>query len=915
MSLSLRQIWRWSWVVTGPIALFFVVWLTGFAALYHDFQLRYDMAPHRFSWRFEGENHALRMQRHIKSRLSPLRNPDLPIVNLFIGADELAALDRELPHSGFEYVRGRLFDGDRFLKVKVRYRGDFFYHWAFDKKSLRVRTKKVDRFAGLRTFNLIAPKLAGQVNGFLGYAMAHRLGLLTPQAELVWVYVNGSCRGLHLMLEQITESTLRDAGRMPGDIYSGELVAKDAWIGLDNHLFEQTGLWTKVAINNHFPADARRPLERLCELLRMAPSEALHEELGRLLDIDAFAKLAAMEILLGSYHSGETHNWRLFYDPWKTRFEPVVWDPNAYVGFEQHGETPPVALDPNVSRLHNLLLTNSAFLTARERALREFLTTAQVQAYWAEVQDAVEVAAFAVEEDPLLSPPNEAFVASVVERLPGHVEHLHRTITSEYLEPRYPVRWATLPDGGLRVQVGDRVPVNALELRFEAPMSGSLNARLQIERTGASVTRRLPVSTTDEGSRWRIEVTLHSELQPAPRIEMGVLRVLSKHVKPTSFDIYLEGLPPDAQLVGVDVQRPGGVIESARQEQQLPPTLLDLLYGTGAEEPRPTVRWSGAVELDGTTELDADLWIEPGTRIRMGAGASLIVRGRCTAVGKEDAPIRFERRSPEQAPWGTVALVGDAAAGSSFGHTTFQGGSGLVDAEGMFEYSSSVSIHDVDGVRFEHCRFERGSTVDDLVHAVYAQVDFIECAFVEHAGDALDLDISRATLTGCSFERAHNDGLDLMTSEVVVERCRFLDCGDKGISVGEGSHLLALGCEFERCLIGVQAKDGSQAAIAAGDFMSCGQSLDAYRKNWRYAAGGVVTAWACRFRGSRQAPTADLDSQILIGDALGAVPAPTSPRVRVVTGEVPGLDWLSRLQPGVVQKWLGAVAAGLRDGR
>ena len=165
------------------------------------------------------------------------------------------------------------------------------------------------------------------------------------------------------------------------------------------------------------------------------------------------------------------------------------------------------------------------------------------------------------------------------------------------------------------------------------------------------------------------------------------------------------------------------------------------------------------------------------------------------------------------------------------------------------------------------------------------------------------------------FERASNDGLDLMTSELLVEQCRFTDCGDKGISVGEGSHLLALHCGFERCAIGVQAKDGSQVAIAAGDFLECGQSLDAYHKNWRYAAGTQVNAWACRFRGSKGPPKAVGDSAIAIGESIGLGPAPTSRRVKVVAGDVPELIWLSRLRSGARQLWLAAVAGGVPDGR
>ena len=53
---------------------------------------------------------------------------------------------------------------------------------------------------------------------------------------------------------------------MPGDIYRGEIVGKDAFtinrVATKKKLFDSTSLWDKVAINNHYDPDSLAPLEK-----------------------------------------------------------------------------------------------------------------------------------------------------------------------------------------------------------------------------------------------------------------------------------------------------------------------------------------------------------------------------------------------------------------------------------------------------------------------------------------------------------------------------------------------------------------------------------------------------------------------------------------------------------------------------
>lgn len=251
------------------------------------------------------------------------RTTHLPRVHLFVRDADISALDADLPASGFDYVDGRFFNGDDFSRVKVRYRGDFATHWGFFKKSWRVKTRRTDLFQGMRKFNLITPKNELMFANHFGYELARELGLMAPKSEMVVLNLNGREQGIYLLVQQIDESLLRDHERLPGDIYSGDILyGQDAWSGIGRHLFETPGAWKKVAVNNHYPEDNRYPLEQLLIAIKEQDLKTLYE----LIDVDAFVRLSLWENLAYSAHLDATHNWRLYFDPGRAKFYPILWD-------------------------------------------------------------------------------------------------------------------------------------------------------------------------------------------------------------------------------------------------------------------------------------------------------------------------------------------------------------------------------------------------------------------------------------------------------------------------------------------------------------------------------------------------------------------------------------------------------------
>ncbi len=896
--MSLRRkfvlMWRWSPLVTLPVTLMYALWAAATWRRFDAFRLRYDARPVDVRLRDVGQDEWNSFVRRAEQALAGRTVADVPAalslntVQLFVGEAELAQLRSDLPYSGYDYVKGRLMFADGLHDVRLRYRGDFMPHWGYDKKSIRVKTGTDELFAGMRAFNLIVPKFPEQVNNYLGYRLARKLGIISPRCELVNVCINGRNEGLCEFTEQLEEGTLRSWDRMPGDLYSGDLISKTAVRGSTNRVFELPMCWDKVAVNNHYPEDSRAPLQQLLELINGDLSDAGEAELSRLLDMQAFGAFGAFELLTQTHHYDEYHNWRLFWDPWALKFAPVIWDPIAWAPDMRPPPGDHVQLDMAVTRLHVWLHRNGDFLAARHEVLRDFFGNGKLEEFTKEVDWALAAARAAIAIDPNARPTDPAAIENGMVTFREFYDQVMHEVRFAHLQDLGNVR-CTQPDaaGVMAFEVSGRQPVDELMLQFRAPLRDTIGATLRIRRGDEHPEFDLSGGVMVQDNLLRVPMRVVAQLEPYfTFLSNRVLRERALQCVPSYYELALAGLPADNELLAVSAVR-DGVARHGDLVAKLTPSDMFWLYRPTVVRPphRPAV-WSGEILVDGVREVQGDVCIEPGTVIRMRPDAALLFRGQVTALGTVDAPIQVVPAADGQAPWGTVAINGAACSGSTFRFCRMRGGSGYkVPLE---EYCAMFSIHNCTEVRVEDCHFADNYVVDDMVHVVYSSVEFDRCELVKARADALDCDISRVVVRNCRFVESDNDGVDLMTTLAVVVDCQFLKNGDKGISVGEGTHLLALRDTFDGCLKAMEAKDGSVAGAANCEIRNCQRALNAYRKNWRYDAGGTLIVAKSVFADNLEMPTADGHSQVRLYDCQSDkdVPAFYRDSGRTVTNQV-----------------------------
>ncbi|MBE9536645.1 MAG: CotH kinase family protein [Proteobacteria bacterium] len=877
MKVRAKKYWRWSWIVTLPISIIYIYWAWNTLDRYYTFALRYNSGPMPVKLLILGKSELVHLKNKFRTSVTEkmLRNDTakegLRTINLFIPEPDLASLNSNLPYSGFKYVKGRLFSEGKLLKVKVKYRGDFVYHWGYYKKSLRIKTKKSRLFEGMHSFNLIAPKSTEQLRTFLSYRLASIMGLVTPRVEMVNVTINGKSQGLYTLVEQLNESTLRNNQLMPGDLYKGELMGKDYYTGSTGLVFDHPSLWAKAAVNNHYPPESRKPLEHFIKLLNLSnsPDEKKREDgvkkFSSFLNMDTWGRFNAFEILTHSVHYDPYHNWRLYYDPARSHFIPIVWDPYGWAPFWLPKEGQGMDLTVSSTRLHKALNNNGTFLRARHQAIRDFFKSGSDKIFLNEVGQVVKDIEPYIYNDPNLiaMTQNQGFFAgdpqevmTAIRQLRENIKKVFTEVRKGYLSKNGNVSYfESKPNKVLSILITGRRPVYKLSINYLAPFQDTVSAKIRYWRNGQKKEVDISGAVSQNGTN----IQVSTNLLPQSSNVTGN--------QPTYYELLLKGIPRGNKLIEVQADRGGNGFEQAQHIGEIKRRSFMTMNNVINPEPLPKpIIWSGVVEISSVQEVNSELIIKPGTTILLKPGASLILHKRLFAEGTPEKPIRFFPAGKSQEPWGAIVLKGRGANNSVLSYCNFKGGSGLKDD--LFEYSAMFSVHDVLGVRVNNSIFSNSKSTDDMVHAVYSDIKFNESTFIQAYADALDLDMSSTTIENCRFTNSGNDAIDLMTSKAVLIDTIIENSGDKGVSVGEGAQLVAINNRLKGNLVGVQSKDSSIAVLYNVDLSENGRALDAYKKNWRYGGGGKIFLYKGHLSGNKEEIKADKKSLIKIYDSF-----------------------------------------------
>jgi hypothetical protein len=866
--MTLNKSLKLSLVLTLPISVFFLIWMLETSSRFFDFGIRYDAAPYKVGLHKVGVYEFGKILRGLEIALNPYNNSELDNIDLYVPKSSFKELDSNLPYSGKKYVKGVMQTDKGLKKIKLRYRGDHIWHWGRHKKSMRVKTNKKNMYLGMKKFNLIAPKQDHMLGTVLGYKLAELFELITPKSKLVNVNINGKRKGVHVLVEQIEELTLRNNSKIPGDIFSGDLISTDKVKGVSNNVFNHPGLWKKIAINNHYNKEQFASLSKLTRLINAPASNEVHSNLSEILDMEYWGRFAAFETLAQTFHFDNTHNWKLYYDPALSKFIPIVWDPMAWNENwrPNNNNKGLIDLDIIASKFHLRLIQNGDFLRARHAAIMNFFGSGLDKVFLKEVEHLIKTMRGSLYMDPGLglltnrkgdSMQNPRNAVLLQHKLLKNIKDVFHQVMIGYLYGEQSVEYSVNGEV-VAFEYSGRAPLKKIEIKFLNGNAKQYEFDLSFYSNGEKIKNNI-------NNLAGVNLNLISDFS----IENGDREYKQGLVKlrPMYYELSVKNIIMGDKITEIlFFDSEDKLINSIHKKIIKKNDNVKIFRAFPYREKTKDIVWKGNINIDKVLTIKGGLKILPGTVINLASGASLIIEGRLTAIGTKNNKIIFKSGYKSDDPWGAIVLRNSLANGSRVKFCEFDGGSGL--KSDYYEYSGMLSIHNVRDVIIDNSKFSNSKIVDDMVHSVYSDLYINNSEFYNAKSDALDIDMGTVVIKNSLFKNSGNDAIDLMDSEAVVVNSIIINNKDKGVSVGEDSMLLSIDNLLSQNLIGVQTKDSSVSYLFNNDFVRNDTAVYAYWKNWRYGKGGLSLVSNSKFENNNKLMYIGKRSNIEIHDSL-----------------------------------------------
>ena len=710
------------------------------------------------------------------------------------------------------WANAKFIANGREYDVEVKVRGDIQVHWAYPKKSWRVKFPRENLFNGMRVTNLIIPEDREWMGEPLDSYRAKKFGLPQPPMQFVKVSFNGSKPLLYLEIEHWTKEMLEKQG-LSGDmnLYSAN----------DDPEFLYPSYWKKYRESSATQYDSYEEVE----LLKSLAKTGAHEEadfkgkVTTLFDLDQLIASYAQSILAGSHHT-TGDNLRIAFDPSRGRFVPIPWDINLFE---------PQSLSADYHKLWKEVFSIPEWKLMAYQFLWDYISSEEEMA-----DDEVELKRLralierAAYRDPMKIMSNR-LVKNGLERCENLFEKNLQFVEDEL--------------SNSRVLINQHLPTeddqkNGILLTFDILNQGVTPIRLtEIHLPNHFRDVRDSLELSPETGEL-MELSLRPEPDNQGRVVLDVegdelieeSRIF--FLKTKRRDISLDDVPLPLKLelrnavTGKKTDIVGNVLMDERTFSDLDKAYEDrdsflrrerafIASGASGVLLRGTHTFSKTIIIPSGVHLE----IAPGTTLWMGSGASLLSYSPIHAVGTPWYPIRIKKAGTN--PWGVFAVL-NADGNSQIQHAEFSGGSEAF-INGAF-FSGMVAFH-ASKVSISDSKF-RDAHGDDALNIKYVPSDLTRLKFENNSADGIDIDAAPSGIlediritTNENAAGEGGDGVDLSWSNVTIRNVDVEGSKDKCISIGEKSEPVIQDVSLKGCNMGIAVKDGANATIERAEII------------------------------------------------------------------------------------------------
>lgn len=700
--------------------------------------------------------------------------------------------------SADDFVPATLRLGEQTFRARLRLKGDWADHIAHDKWSFRIELRDDSYFYEMSMFSIHDPSARIYLNEYLFLKNLAYEDVLGVRYDFLHVVQNGEYKGIYALEEFFAKELLEFQKRREGVIirYDENLLWQSRVVhdervtppGVER--FYIVDEFSSGRVEREPALSAQR--DTAVGLLRGFTTGDLPA--SEVFDMERTGTFLAMADLWSAPHGIIWHNLRYYFNPVTSRLEPIAFDNDPFspeLDFEHVGL-------PLAAFHHDPYLQ-----AAYARALWEISQPsyvddleARLAADYARLYAALEPE-FGAE---VLAPPWDA--------LRRRADLNRQRLTPIQTTYAYRVRAADLsatglPSDTLVLEVGNLLdlPVEIVAVRVdnvELPASAAWIDTASLPHVApplpdAPDLLALRALAPDAAALPYVRLTLPLTATFTAEIELvarvwGLTQTITQPVLP-SYALPLAAGPRPAAPALTEALRQHPYLQTTETEGWLtiPP---------------------GTWDISGTLVLPPGygLLLEAGTTLRFGAEDFLLASGPLRFHGTAEAPVILQ---PQGGVWLGVIVL-DADAPSTWEHVTVERTDAI--ARDGWLFTGAVTFHR-SPVRISYGRF-LGTRAEDALNIIRTTFEIVDTEFADTASDAFDGDFTTGTFERCIFRNIAADGIDISGSDVTVRGARFDHLGDKGLSVGEASRMVAEDIWVDTADFALASKDGSHLEAA-----------------------------------------------------------------------------------------------------
>jgi hypothetical protein len=731
-----------------------------------------------------------------------------------------------------QYVPIHVLKGGDSVEAEMRLKGDWTDHLETGKTSYRIKMSDQGSFRNLMSFSIQHPQTRHFMHEWFVHRWCEEEGLLATRYDFLPVEINGEYAGVYALEEHFDKQLIESRSRREGPILK----------------IDETGFWalltdsTGTDRGKNFPYYEAAIID-LFKKNRTAKSQSLSAQFNNaaillerfkncdpdpadLFDLDQLARFYAIMDVGNITHGTAWHNYRFYANPVTAKLEMIGFDMQPAFEPKQNLRLIEVLNRPELLQYNEFMLTRNLFAIDEFTALylgyvRKFSSPAYLDSLFAGLSGEIS------EKERILGMeyPNftfdKSFYYDKAKKNCGQVDSLESTGKRNFFNGQVyrPVARIytpnldgfNLPDLGINpyvwpaeVQPGDTGKFCLLIENFH------LN---DIELRGYSL----------KGNK--------DSIIPFDNVVLKGFTSLNSLAK------YEATLTEPPNKIYYTVQNVPGIVNMKKAIAWKKPVGLHPRTEL-TERFSPSAKWytvSGnqLVFKQGNHTIGQLILIpekyevifEPGCNIDFVTGGGLIMNNNVRMAGTAENLISFN--SSDSSSNGVTILKADSVLVQ---HVSMKNLSTL-DYKG-WTLTGAFTIYESD-VKIDNLEIS-DNFCEDALNTVRCMIEVKNLTISNTAGDAFDADFCYGSVMDSWFHHTYNDCIDFSGSTVTIQNCRVEHAGDKGISAGENSSLIAVEMKISNCVIGMAAKDGARLKVTDSSVENCRIGAMTYTKKPEY---------------------------------------------------------------------------------